>query len=379
MKKKIINKRYSTSIDSILDNFNLEYSNIKKTQENLLIWYSLNKRDLPFRKDKNPYKIWVSEVMLQQTRVSAMLSSYYNFIKELPDILSLANSSEEKVISLWKGLGYYSRAKNLKKGAEYILENYEGVFPKDLELCLKIPGIGSYTANAILSIAFNLPYAVLDGNVKRVLSRFFLYEKNISTISSHSELQILANNLLNIETSGDHNQAMMELGALVCTPIPNCTTCPLNNECISFKNGKQNSLPIIKKEEKRISIELRFFLLKNTNNEILIYLDNHRRFFKTIPSLPFLIFGKNLSAKYKEPNEIRSKFLNSIKSYPSYLKKKHSITNHDITLSYIVESIEDFTIFPKESLFIKLDELDEFFPSSIAKKLLKEITEENIF
>jgi A/G-specific adenine glycosylase len=379
MKKKKINKKNSTPIDSVFNNSNLEYSNIKIIQENILNWYNLNKRDLPFRKDKNPYKIWISEVMLQQTRVSAMLSSYYNFIKELPDILSLASSSEEKVISLWKGLGYYSRAKNLKKGAIFILENYEGVFPKELDLCLKIPGIGSYTANAILSIAFNLPFAVLDGNVKRVLSRLFLYEKNISANSSHIELQILANKLLYIENSGDHNQALMELGALICTPIPNCTTCPLINECDSYKNGKQNSLPILKKEENRIAIEVRFYLLKNKNNELLIYSDKHRRFFKTIPSLPFLIFGKNLYAKYEEPNEIRSNFLKSIQSKPRYLKKKHSITNHDITLSYIVETIENFSIFPKESIFIKLEELEENFPSSIARKLLKEIKEDSLF
>jgi hypothetical protein len=135
----------------------------------------------------------------------------------------------------------------------------------------------------------------------------------------------------------------------------------------------------MKKEENRIPIELRFYLLKNRNNELLIYSDSHRRFFKTIPSLPFLIFGKNLSAKYEEPNEIRSNFLNSIQSTPRYLKKKHSITNHDITLSYIVQTTENFSIFPKESLFIKLEELEENFPSSIARKLLKELKEDSLF
>ena len=379
MKKKKISNNNLKSLNTTLNNSNLEYSNISIIQQNLLNWYNKNKRDLPFRKDKNPYKIWVSEIMLQQTRVSAMLSSYYNFINELPDIPSLANASEDKVISLWKGLGYYSRAKNLKKGAEYILNNCKGVFPEKLDICLMIPGIGSYTANAILSISFNLPFAVLDGNVKRVLSRLFLYEKNISLNSSHNELQILANKLLNKEEPGDHNQAMMELGALICTPFPNCNTCPLVTECISYKNGMQNFIPIIKKEDNRISIELRFYLLKNKNNKLLIYTDKNRRFFKTIPSLPFLIFGKSLSVKYEEPNKFRNDFLNSIKSTPRYLKKKHSITNHDITLSYIMETIEDFSFFPNDSIFIKLEELEENFPSSIAKKLLKEIIEDSLF
>lgn len=372
MKKKL----NSTYIENELE---LENNLINIIQLNLLEWYNNNKRDLPFRINKDPYKIWVSEVMLQQTRISAMLPSYHNFINKIPSIEDLAKSNEDDVLSLWKGLGYYSRAKNLKKGAEYILNNHNGIFPKDLSSCLKIPGIGSYTANAILSIAFDIPLAVLDGNVKRVISRLLLYEKNISSSSSHHELQRLADNLLNKENPGDHNQAMMELGALICTPTPNCSICPLNLECISFKKMKQNLLPIIKKEDNRLSIEMRFFLLKNNENEVLIYTDKNRRFFKTISTLPYLILGKNLSSKYEESDKLRENFLKSINSLPKYLKKKHSITNHDIILSYVIKKVEDISIFPNSSIFIKLDELEVMFPSSIAKKILADIKSEHLF
>ncbi|MCX7999246.1 MAG: A/G-specific adenine glycosylase, partial [Leptospiraceae bacterium] len=185
--------------------------------QKLLEWFQKHHRKLRFRETKNPYHIWVSEVMLQQTRVNTMLVSYGKFIERFPNVVTLANSNLETVLTYWKGLGYYSRAENLHKGAKYILENFQGNIPEDIQKLLQVPGIGTYTANAILSIAYNKPFAVLDGNVKRELSRIFLFSDDITKSKSIKYLQSLADVFLNKENPSDHNQALMELGALVCT------------------------------------------------------------------------------------------------------------------------------------------------------------------
>jgi A/G-specific adenine glycosylase len=348
-------------------------------QDNLLKWYLKNKRNLPFRLDKNPYNIWISEVMLQQTRVNAMLDSYYQFIKELPDLNSLAEADEDKVVSLWKGLGYYTRAKNLRKGAIYLVMNHSSIFPKNLDELLKVPGIGPYTARAILSIAFDLPHAVLDGNVKRVLSRFFLFQENIGLPKSHHKLQTLADSFLNVNSPGDHNQALMEIGALICTPIPNCKICPLNNSCKAYSNNLEEKIPLSNKEKKRIQLEMRFFLFMNSKNEILLYNDKNRRFFKSIASPPFLLIGENLNDNYKEKNYELQKSLESIHVVPNYLPKKHSITNHDIVISYIIYKLDGNINLNISTQTASLEALDEKFPSSIAKKIKKDLLDKRLF
>lgn len=355
-------------------------SHSKETiQLTLLEWYLKNKRDLPFRLDKDPYKIWVSEVMLQQTRVNAMLPSYEKFIKEIPDIDSLSRTDEMKVVSLWKGLGYYSRAKNLRLGAIYIKQNYKGKFPFDLEKVLSIPGIGPYTARAVLSIAYNLPHAVLDGNVKRVISRLFLFEENIGSPISHRKLQQLADELLNKNFPGDHNQALMELGATICTPIPTCNLCPITIHCLAKLNGKESTIPKNNKKEDRIELELRFYFLFDDSRKIMIFADKRRRFFKTIPSPPFLIFGNDLPDSYLESNNILAEQLKKIKKSILYLPKKHSITHHNIQLSMVIASIDDLREKPEEFVMIHIEDLEEKFPSSISKKLMGKIREERLF
>ena len=349
---------------------------ITDPQKFLLSWYLKNKRDLPFRKSKDPYRIWISEVMLQQTRVNSMLLSYIKFIDQFPNIKTLAKSTEEKVIQYWKGLGYYSRARNLLKGAKFIVENYNSEFPNDIDKILKIPGIGNYTARAILSISYNLPYAVLDGNVKRVLSRMYNYNNNLTLSKSIDDLQELADRFLNIESAGDHNQAMMELGATICTPTPNCKICPLNNYCIAYKNNNQLKLPVIKKEKDKIKIEMRYFLLLDYTNRVLLVKDKKRRFFKTIPCLPYLIYGDSLDETYLEKDPQIDKFLRSIKIKPCFLKKKHTITHHDISISLIIDRIDNHPFSPDDSLFVSLENLPDAFPSSISTKIFNYIQSE---
>lgn len=213
--------------------------------ENLQTWYRQERRLLPWRATKNPYFIWLSEVILQQTRVQQGLPYYQKLIEAFPKIEGLANANEQEVLNLWQGLGYYSRARNMHRTAKFIVQQYNGVFPGTYLDLIKLPGIGPYTAAAIASFAFKEPKAVVDGNVYRVLSRFFNSSLPINKPEGQKYFQQIADELLDKENPATHNQAIMELGALVCLPKkPNCTTCPLNYSCEAFFKNTWNTLPI---------------------------------------------------------------------------------------------------------------------------------------
>ena len=226
----------------------------------ILKWYDLNKRSLPWRKkvsfNRKQYYTLISEFMLQQTQVTTVIPFFNRFIKNLPSINSLAKVSEKRLIKLWEGLGYYSRARNLKKTAQLIIKNFDGKLPNDLEDLLTLPGIGNYTANAILAIAFNKPYIPLDGNIERVLKRYLYLKK---------EKEIQKDNLIQKKTifgttlrSSDYAQALMELGALICKPNnPICNQCPIRNNCKSFRKKDFTLAKNIKKIKKNI-LSLKF-------------------------------------------------------------------------------------------------------------------------
>ncbi|MFV0351801.1 MAG: A/G-specific adenine glycosylase [Oscillospiraceae bacterium] len=215
----------------------------------LLQWYYKNRRILPFREDPTPYHIWLSEIMLQQTRVAAALDYYNRFIQELPDIASLAACDEEKLHKLWEGLGYYSRVRNLQKAAQVVMQQYNGELPDNYEKLLALPGIGPYTAGAISSIAFNLPHVAVDGNVLRVFSRLLAFPQNVEEPTAKSFLTNQVQDQQPSNLPGDFNQALMELGALVCLPgTPKCEICPLQNQCRGFKQGIAQNLPYKEKK-----------------------------------------------------------------------------------------------------------------------------------
>ena len=219
----------------------------------LISWYKKNQRDLPWRKTKDPYKIWLSEIMLQQTQVVQGLSYYLKFTEAFPTIKDLAKAPEDKVMRLWQGLGYYSRARNLHTTAKLVATEYKGFFPKTYDEIIALKGVGDYTAAAIASIAYDLPYAVVDGNVYRVLSRLFNLATPINSTQGKKEFQLLANELLNAKHAALHNSALMEFGALVCRPQnPQCETCVLQGHCLAFKNNTVAALPV---KEKTIKIK----------------------------------------------------------------------------------------------------------------------------
>jgi A/G-specific adenine glycosylase len=336
----------------------------------LLIWFRTHKRDLPFRTKPTAYKIWVSETMLQQTRVAAMLPLYDQFLLRFPDLESLSRANEDDVLESWRGLGYYARARNLRKACIYIMSNYSGRFPEHLEEAMNIPGVGPYTARAVLSIAYGKTYAVLDGNVKRVIARYYAE-------SDEKKWQMLADTFLNRENPGDHNQAMMELGSLVCQPRPNCEACPIQKTCKAYQSNEVFLYPPVKKKDIPLSIQMHFYILMR-DEKILLLKDSHRRFLKGMYSLPFLIRpereGQLLPIAYKNPNYLEEN-QSIMRATPISGITSHSITNHKIRI-FLYRSAEDSTeVFPIpqgiEMKWTDWERLERDFPSSIAKKILK--------
>jgi A/G-specific adenine glycosylase len=228
---------------------------LTRFRKNLQSWFAQFQRDLPWRRDRDPYRIWLSEIMLQQTRVGTVIPYYERFLARFPTVKSLAVASQEEVLRLWSGLGYYSRARNLQNAAQQIVRKHAGAFPAATADALALPGIGNYTAAAILSIAYAKRLAVLDGNVARVLARLGAIQGDLRAGSRWQELQRIADTLLDPRGPGDWNQAMMELGATICTPrAPQCLLCPVNEFCEARKLGRVDSIP--EKRKKRATEEI---------------------------------------------------------------------------------------------------------------------------
>jgi A/G-specific adenine glycosylase len=235
----------------------LKHRELASFRTRLLEWFRQFQRDLPWRSTKDPYRIWLSEIMLQQTRVAAVVPYYERFLKRFPDIQSLADAPQEEVLRLWSGLGYYSRARNLQKAAQQVAAQHAGKFPKRFEDILALPGIGNYTAAAISSIALGEKHAVLDGNVARVIARLGAIRGDLRAPQRWQHLQKVASNYLETKSPGDWNQAMMELGATLCTPkSPQCLLCPVSQFCEGRKLGIAESLPEKRKKRAVVKVTL---------------------------------------------------------------------------------------------------------------------------
>ena len=241
----------------------------------LLRWYDAHHRDLPWRRTRDPYRIWVSEIMLQQTRVEAVIPYYEKFLRSFPDVKALASAGEDAVLACWSGLGYYSRARKLQKAARAIMARHAGEFPKTFEDALALPGIGAYTAPAVLSIAYGVPLAVLDGNVARVLSRLFTIAADIKSNGGRNKLYGIAARLLSPARPGDFNQAMMELGATVCLPRqPRCGACPLHIHCRAYLTHQVEKYPPASREKKPVLRRFRAALILDAKGRCLLTLRN---------------------------------------------------------------------------------------------------------
>lgn len=222
----------------------------------ITLWYRQNKRNLPWRKTNDPYRIWLSEIILQQTRVEQGRSYYLKFIDHYPTVNDLADAGEQEILNDWQGLGYYNRARNLHAAARHIRDNFSGNFPDSYEDIRQLKGIGDYTAAAISSFAFGIPKAVVDGNVYRLLSRCFDIDIPIDSTAGKKYFQKLADSLLDPSNPGEHNQAIMELGALVCSPSPDCSRCPLQNICLAKQHNTISQRPV---KSRRAAVRDRYF------------------------------------------------------------------------------------------------------------------------
>ena len=296
----------------------------------ILNWYDISKRSLPWRKNislqKKQYFTLVSEFMLQQTQVSTVIPFFNRFIKNLPSLKKLANVEEKKLIKLWEGLGYYSRARNLKKTAQSIISNFEGKIPKNYDQLKSLSGIGNYTASAIMAIAFNKPYIPLDGNIERILKRY-LYLKKDSEIKKDNLLE--KKSVLGISSrSSDYAQALMELGALICKPInPVCNQCPISKNCKSYKNNDFTLTKSIKKNKDK------YFILKvyKKNQRYLLIKNTKFNFLKNLSIFPMeelsnpKNFNENLNFKMSNMNmNIKIQYSRDIQKFPSsyWMNKK---------------------------------------------------------
>lgn len=255
----------------------------------LIHWYSINKRDLPWRDTKEPYAIWLSEIILQQTQVKQGLPYYKAFLEKYPTVFDLANANESEVLKLWQGLGYYSRARNLHGTAKSIASDFYGDFPDNYKDLLKLKGVGDYTASAIASICFSEAAAVVDGNVYRVLSRYFGIETPINSSKGAKEFKGLAQELIDKERPAEFNQAIMEFGAIQCTPkTPNCHICPFNMGCLAFNNKRIDDLPVKIKSAKAKKKYFNFLVLISEDSKTFLHKREGRGIWQNLYQFPLV-------------------------------------------------------------------------------------------
>jgi A/G-specific adenine glycosylase len=250
----------------------IEEINIETFRKDLLDWFTAEQRELPWREDSNPYKVWVSEIMLQQTRVDTVIPYFLNFINKFPTIEALASADEEEVLKAWEGLGYYSRARNLQAAVREVRDTYGGTVPSEPKEISKLKGVGPYTAGAILSIAYGKPEPAVDGNVMRVLSRILTIWEDIAKPSSRKIFEEAVRKLISHENPSYFNQALMELGALICTPTsPKCLLCPVREHCGAFHEGVQDTLPIKTKKKNVKKLQMGAVVLRTEEGKFLIH------------------------------------------------------------------------------------------------------------
>ena len=339
--------------------------------QKLLDWYFFNKRQLPWRKTQNPYFIWLSEIILQQTRVEQGLPYYLKFIKTFPTLLDLASANEDQILKLWQGLGYYSRAKNLHSSAKYIIKYHDGIFPKEYSEILALKGVGVYTAAAISSFSFGLPYAVVDGNVIRVLSRFFGIEDTYDSSLGKKKYHNLAQKLLDQKIPAEHNQAIMEFGALQCTPkSPKCSVCIFAPECIAYNLGSVHKFPV---KIKKIKIKKRFIhylLIKNENTFLLG--KRNTGIWKGLYDFPFLEYS---SHKTEEAVILSNQWIDFFAKKDYKINSVSDVILHKLTHQHIYAKfwiLDTDKIQLENYIFIHKSELLNYPFSRLIDKFLKD-------
>ncbi|MBM3185647.1 MAG: A/G-specific adenine glycosylase [Bacteroidetes bacterium] len=338
---------------------------MKQFQTSLVRWYEEKKRKLPWRETKDPYLIWLSEIILQQTRVDQGLNYYLKFKATFPSIQDLAKADEMEVLNLWKGLGYYSRARNLHATAKLIMDNYHGQFPSSYEEIIKLKGIGSYTAAAISSFAYGEAKAVLDGNVFRVLSRIFNLNTPIDSALGKKEFQELANELLDIENPAQHNQAIMEFGAIQCVPLnPKCHQCPLDFMCEAKAKNSVKQLPV-KMGKTKITNKYFVFQIFKNEGKVLLERRTNSGIWKNMFQFPLI--------EFKDANEKRAFIKNYKYEYVSS-EVKHVLSHQHLYCHFIfIEGFKksNFT----QQFWVSKEEISNYPVPRVIEKYIEENSE----
>lgn len=333
---------------------------LKEAADPLVKWFRANKRDLPWRRRMDAYRVWISEIMLQQTRVEAVKPYYERFLKELPDVKALAEVPEERLLKLWEGMGYYSRARNLKKAAIQIMDNFDGRFPDRYEDIRSLKGIGSYTAGAIASFVYNIPKPAVDGNVFRVVTRMLADADDITRASTRTKIESMLEEVIPGEAAGDFNQSLIELGAIVCLPNgePKCSLCPVRDLCRSFAEGTQREYPVKKKAKDR-RIEKRTVFLFCDGSAVAIRKRESKGLLAGMYEFP------NVEGHLKRQEAIE--YARSLGLAPVRVKKldsaKHIFSHvewHMIGYEILVDELE--REMKEDVIFAGRDELEEKYP-----------------
>ncbi len=311
--------------------------------KNLLHWHSaVNDRILPWKNEKDPYKIWLSEILLQQTRAEAVIPFYLKITTAYPTIQQLAKAPQQQVFAMWQGLGYYSRCRNLLATAQLVTSKYNGVFPSNYLEIIALKGIGPYTASAIASFAFNLPYAVVDGNVYRIISRFFGIETPIDSTVGKKTFALLAQDLLAKNNPAAYNQAIMDFGATICAPAPKCNICALQKKCVAFATNTQSTLPI--KEKKLI--------IKNRNMLQIIFVTDTHLYIKLRTSKDV---WQDLHEFYNATDVLETNLLEQFQHHLlQTITIKQQLTHQLITTSFLIIPAAPFTSIIKKEALIKV-------------------------
>lgn len=346
----------------------------------LIKWYRSNKRQLPWRATGDPYKIWVSEIMLQQTRVDQVLPYYEKFLRHFPDVHSLANTPRQKLLRIWEGLGYYSRARNMQDAAKQIVADFNGKFPDNYDDLLSLKGVGPYTAAAISSIAFGIPKAVVDGNVIRVLARWNGIEEDVRKAGTQKHIQQLADDYIDPSNPSDFNQGMMELGAVICLPKnPLCGECPVFNGCAALQLARTDSIPYKSKKSKTPHHQIAVGICINSTGEVLIALRPEDKMLGGFWEFPGGKIEQGESAEEAVVRELREELSVVTEVYPQKLIEiKHAYSHFKITMHAYFCRITDGIPKPKESEEIKWVHIDELqdYPFPKANRKLTEAIQE---
>jgi A/G-specific adenine glycosylase len=353
----------------------------------LLNWYDLNKRELPWRDAVDPYYIWISEIMLQQTRVDTVIDYYHRFTDAFPTVEHLADAKRQDVLKVWEGLGYYSRARNFHDAAKTVSSEYNGHIPDTFSEISKLKGIGPYTASAILSIAFNKPYAVVDGNVIRVLSRYFGITDDIRSQGTKNEIQKNADDILDRRRPGDFNQALMELGATLCTPSkPDCLSCPFSTSCTAFRTVSTDSIPYKSPAKKTPHHHIGVGIIRDDIDRLLIALRPENAMLGGLWEFPGGKQKKGEKIKNTVSRELQEELGINVEVTEKFMELKHAYSHFRITLHafwcrMLPGSPQPRPVSSQEIRWVQISELDRYpFPKAnktLTERLIEEAKERN--